>query len=165
MAGLHPHGNPYLPNEGNVGWFEEEPENDHPIPVNDHHDENLSDDANSEPEVENLPRAAPFPIPNPRPAFQGPTPEWVECLETWSQGQDQPMPFNGDRSFYDLSNGGSADRVLPILVRRVARNEIQGRKALHQITEVVANARMHTLHTIRLEDARERSERDHETLL
>ena len=75
------------------------------------------------------------------------------------------MPFNGDRSFYDLSNGGSADRILPILVRRVARNEIQGRTALHQITEVVTDARMHTLYTIRLEDARERSERNHVTLL
>ena len=133
--------------------------------MNDHHAKNLSDVDNSEPEVENLPQAAPVPIPNPRPAFHGPTPEWVECLETWSQGQDQPMPFNGDRSFYDLRNGGSADRTLPILVRRVAQNEIQGRTALHQITEVVANARMHTLRTIRLEDARESSERDHEALL
>ena len=47
----------------------------------------------------------------------------------------------------------------------MARNEIQGRTALHQITEVVADARMHALHTIRLEDARERSERNHKTLL
>ena len=37
MAGLHPHGNPYLPNEVIAGWFGEEPENDHPIPLNDHH--------------------------------------------------------------------------------------------------------------------------------
>ena len=165
MAGLHPHGNSYLSNEVIAGWFGEELENDHPILLNDHHDEELSDGANSEPKVENLPQVAPFPIPNPRPAFHGPTPEWVECLETWSQGQDHPMPFNGDRSFYDLSNGGSTDRILPILVRRVARNEIQGGTALHQITEVVTNARMHTLRTIHLEDARERSERDHETLL
>ena len=75
------------------------------------------------------------------------------------------MLFDGDRSFYDLSNGGSADKVLPILVRREARNEIQGRTALHQITEVVTYARMHTLHTIHLEDAHERSERNHEILL
>ena len=121
---LHPYGDPYLLNEGNAGWFGEEPENDHPIPLNDHHAKNISDVDNSEPEVENLPQAAPVPIPNPRPAFHGPTPPWVECLETWSQGQDQPMPFDGDRSFYDLSNGGSADRVLPILDRRVDRNEI-----------------------------------------
>ena len=120
MAGFHPHDNLFLPNAVIAGWFGEEPDNDHPIPLNDHHAEDLSDDAISEPEIENLPQATPFPIPNPRPAFHGPTPEWVECLETWSQGQDQPMPFNGDRSFYDLSNGGSADRILPILVRRVA---------------------------------------------
>ena len=133
MAGLHPHGNPYLPNEGNAGWFGEEPENDHPIPLNDHHAEDLSDDDNSEPEVENLPPVAPIPNPNPRPTFHGPTPPWVECLETWSEEQDQPMPFNGDRSFYNVNEGSSADRVLPILIRRVARNEIQGRKALQHI--------------------------------
>ena len=165
MAGLHPHGNQYLSNEVIAGWFGEEPENDHPIPLNDHRDENLSDATNSKPEVENLPRATPFPIPNPRPAFHGPTPEWVECLETWSQGQDQPMPFNGDRSFYDLSNRGSADRIMPILIRRVAQNKIQGRTALQRIAEVDTNGGMHTLRTNRLEHARERSERDHETLL
>ena len=119
---------------------------DHPILLNDHHDEDLSDGANSEPEVENLPQTAPVLIPNSRPTFQGPTPKWVEC-------------------FYDLSNGGSTDRILPILVRRVARNEIQGRTALHQITEVVADSRMHTLRTIRLEDAHKRSERNHENPL
>ena len=151
MAGLHPHGNPYLPNEGNVGWFEEEPENDHPIPLNDHHAENLSDVDNSEPEVENLPPVAPFLNPNPRPAFHGPTPPWVECLETWSEEQDQPMPFNGDRSFYNVNEGSSADRVLPILIRRVARNEIQGRTALQRIEEVNTNARMHTTRTNRLD--------------
>ena len=75
------------------------------------------------------------------------------------------MLFDGDRSFYDLSNEGLAVIVLPILVRREARNEIQGRTALCQTTEVVAYARMHTLHTIRLGDAHERSERNHETLL
>ena len=83
MAGLHPHGNPYLPNEVIAGWFGEEPENDHPIPLNDHHDEDLSDGANSEPEVENLPQAAPVPIPNPRSAFHGPTlSEW----NVWRHG-------------------------------------------------------------------------------
>ena len=75
------------------------------------------------------------------------------------------MPFIGNRNFYDLSNEGLADIVLPILVRREAINEIQGRTALHQISEEVAYARMHTLHTLLLEDAHERSERNHETLL
>ena len=38
IAGLHPHDNQYLPNAVIAGWFGEEPENDHPIPLNDHHD-------------------------------------------------------------------------------------------------------------------------------
>ena len=75
------------------------------------------------------------------------------------------MPFIGDRNFYDLSNGGSAGRILPIMVRRVAQNEIQGRTAQHQIAEVVTDARMNTLHTTHLEDAHKRSERNHENLL
>ena len=36
MAGFH-HGDPYFPNQGNVGWLEAEPEDDHPIPLDDHH--------------------------------------------------------------------------------------------------------------------------------
>ena len=38
MAGFH-HGDPYFPNQGNVGWLEAEPEDDHPIPLDDHHAE------------------------------------------------------------------------------------------------------------------------------
>ena len=75
IVGLHPLDNQYLLNEVIAGWFGEEPENDHPTLLNDHHDEDLSYDANSEPEVENLPRAAPFPIPNHRPTFSWPEPE------------------------------------------------------------------------------------------
>mgnify|MGYP001550376926 CR=1 FL=1 len=37
MAGFHIPGDPYFPNEGNDGWFREEPEDDHPIPLDDHH--------------------------------------------------------------------------------------------------------------------------------
>lgn len=130
-----------------------------------HQAEGLADGSDSEPKVENLPLMALVPNPNPRLIFQGPTPPWVECLETWSEEQDQPMPFNGERSFYNISEGSSADRILPILVRRVSRNEIQGRTALHRIAEVDANVRMHTIYTNHLEHTRERSERDHETLL
>ena len=59
IAGLHPLDNQYLPNEVIAGWFGEEPENDHPIPLDDHRNEDFSYDANPEPEVENLPRVAP----------------------------------------------------------------------------------------------------------
>ena len=164
MAGFH-HGDPYFPNQGNAGWLEAEPEDDHPIPLDDHHAEGFSDSSDSEAEVNNLPPVAPVTNPNPRQAFQGPTPAWVECIETWSEEQNQPMPFNEDRSFYNTREGGSADRVLPILVRRVSRNEIQGRTALQRIVEVDTNGGLHSLRTSRLEHARERSAADHEALL
>ena len=54
MAGFH-HGDPYFPNEGNVGWLEEEPEDEHPIPLDDHLAKGFSDGSYSEPEVNNLP--------------------------------------------------------------------------------------------------------------
>lgn len=57
------------------------------------------------------------------------------------------------------------DRILLILVCRVARNEIQGRTALNRITEVDANAGVNTVRIRRLENAHERAERDDESLL
>ena len=138
MAGLHPHGNSYLPNEVIAGWFGEEPENDHPIPLNDHHAEDLTDDDNSEPEVENLPPVAPIPNPNPRPTFHGPTPPWVECLEAWSEDQDQPMPFNGDRSFYNVNEGSSADKVLRIALITSERSERNHETLLQALAETRA---------------------------
>ena len=74
------------------------------------------------------------------------------------------MPFNGNRSFYNLSEGGSANRVLPILVRRVAHNEEQGRTDIHRIMEVDANEEVNTVRIIHLEDVRESSRRDNEAL-
>ena len=104
--------------------------------LNDHHTEDLSDDDNSELEKENLPPVTSNSNPNPRPALHGPTLPWVVCLETWSAEQDQPMSSKGDRSYYHLSEGSSADKVLTILIRRVDQNEIQGRTTLHYIKEV-----------------------------
>ena len=80
MVGFHLHGDSYFSNQGNVGWIEEEPEDDHPIPLDDHHAEGFSDGSNSEPEVNNLPQGLQVPNLNPRPAFQGPTPLWVTNL-------------------------------------------------------------------------------------
>ena len=107
MAGFHHPDDPYYPNQGNGGWLDEEPEDDHPIPLDDHRAEGFSDDSDSEPEVNNLPLAAPNP--NPRPVFQGPTPMWAITLNRWSDEQDQPVPFDGDRRFYNISEGGSAN--------------------------------------------------------
>ncbi|KAL7610638.1 hypothetical protein Lser_V15G13684 [Lactuca serriola] len=131
MAGFNLPGDPYFPNQGNGGWLDAEPEENHPIPLDDDFVENFLEDSDSEPEVNNLPLVAPIPNPNPRPAFQGPTPLWAKNLGRWSQEQGQTILYNGDRSFYNLSEGGSADRVLPILVRKVARNDEQGRAAIN----------------------------------
>lgn len=85
MAGFHPHDNPNYPNHGHAGWLGEESVNDHPIQMDGHQAEGLADGSDSKPEVENLPLMAPVPNPNLRPVFHGPTPPWVECLETWSE--------------------------------------------------------------------------------
>ena len=115
--------------------------------LNDHHAEDLSDDDNSEPEDENLPPVTPNSNPNPRPALHGSMLPWVECLETWSGEQDQPMPSKGDRICYNLSEGSSASKVLPITIHRVARNEIQGRTTLHYTEEVKFHCKnAHHLH-------------------
>ena len=69
MVGFHLLGNPYFPNEGNAGWIEDKPEDEHPIPLDDHHVEGFYDGSDSEPEVNNLPPVAPVPNPNPCKAF------------------------------------------------------------------------------------------------
>ncbi|KAL7596760.1 hypothetical protein Lser_V15G28139 [Lactuca serriola] len=60
--------------------------------------------------------------------------------------------------------GGSADRVLPILVRMVARNEEQGRTTINRMMEVDANEGVNIVRIRRLEDAHGRSMRDNEAL-
>ena len=84
MVGFHSPGDPYFPNQGNVGWLEAEPEEDHPIPLEDNLAENFSEGSDSEPEANNLPQEAPIPNLNPRPTFQGPTPLWATNLNRWS---------------------------------------------------------------------------------
>ena len=122
MAGFHLPSNPYFPNQGNNGWLEAKPEENHEIPLDNDFSEEFPKEDDSEPEVENLPQVAPIPNPNHRLEFQGPTPMWVRSLNKWSHDQGQPLPYNGDRNFYNLNEGGPADRALPILVLRVARN-------------------------------------------
>ena len=68
MARFH-HGDPYFPNEGNAGWIDEEPEVEHPIPLDDHLAEGFSDGSDSEPEINNLPLVGQTLNNNPRPAF------------------------------------------------------------------------------------------------
>ena len=163
MVGFH-HGDPYFPNEGNAGWIEEEPEDEHPIPLDDHLAEGFSDGDDSEPEVNNLPLVGQAPNNNPRPAFPGPTPLWATNLNRWSDEQGQPLPYFGDRSFYNVSEGGSADRALPVIIRRIARNVEQGRAAIDRVMEIDANSGVNTVRIRRLEEDMERTRRTNETL-
>ena len=133
MAGFHHPGDPYYPNQGNGERIENDPE------------EGMQEESDSDPENNNLPLTAPIQNPNPRPEFHGSTPLWATYLDRWSREQDQPLPFNGDRSFYNLSEGGSADRALPILVRRISRIGEQGRTTIHRTEENDANTGVNTV--------------------
>ena len=84
MAGFDHHDDPYFPPNGNAGWLEAEPDDEHQIPLDDHQAEGFSDGSDFEPEVNNLPQVGQAPNNNPRPVFQGPTPLWATNLNTWS---------------------------------------------------------------------------------
>ena len=52
MAGDPPHGDPYLPDQGNSGWVEDDPEED---PEEHEDEEEMDEDSEEEPEVYNPP--------------------------------------------------------------------------------------------------------------
>ena len=74
MAGFHFPGNPYFPNQGNNGWIEADPEENHETPLDNDLVEQFPGETDSYPEVENLPQVAPIPNPNPQLVLEGPTP-------------------------------------------------------------------------------------------
>ncbi|CAI9260222.1 unnamed protein product [Lactuca saligna] len=161
MAGFC-HDDPYFPNEGNIGRLEAESDDEHQIPLDDHQAEGFSDRSDSKPEVNNLPLVGQPPNNNPRPAFPDPTPLWANHLNRWSEEQGQPLPYFGDRSFHNVSNGGSADRALPVIIRRIARNVEQGRAAIDQVMEIEANSGVNTVRIRCLEEDMERTRRTNE---
>lgn len=120
MVGFHLPGDPYFPNQGNVGRIDAEPEDNHVIPLDDDFAEDFLEDTDSEPVAYN-----PLPLaqnPNHHQNFQGPTPLWAINLDRWSEEQGWNHLYHGDRSFYNLEAGGSEDRALPVLVRRVSHS-------------------------------------------
>ena len=60
--------------------------------------------------------------------------------------------YKGDRSLYNLKEGGSEDRVLPIMVHRTTRNTEQGRENFDQVMEIRANFGVNTVRLRRLID-------------
>lgn len=145
MAGFHHPGDPYFPNQGNNGWLEEEeepeeePEEDpeeesdgepeaevEGEPVEPEEDEELfeeelddSEGGDSDAESEVIDPPYPIRVPAYRVGPTGPTPPWGIDLWRWSRHQGQRPPFGMSREFFDLRDGGPADRALPVMVRRL----------------------------------------------
>ena len=67
-------------------------------------------------------------------------------LDRWSHEQSQDHPYNGDQSFCNLEERGSADRALPVLVHRAAHNDEQGRSAIDGVVQVSTTTRFNTVH-------------------
>ena len=141
MTGFHLPGDPYFPNQENGGWIEEDPAEDpeevmEEEPEDEHEEEpeeqdlevdleeeeggGCSEGIDLDLEVYNSPRVVRYPAP--RLNFQGSTPRWVVDLRRWSQEKGQHSPYGMERDFYNLSQGGSVDRALPIIVHHVARH-------------------------------------------
>ena len=89
---------------------------------------------------------------------------WVGSLDRWSHKQGQPRPYNGDRRFHKVNEGGSTDRSLPIIVRLVARNVELNVAAIQRTVELEANSEANTNRIRNLKVARGRAMRDNEAL-
>ncbi|XP_052621764.1 uncharacterized protein LOC128127340 [Lactuca sativa] len=175
MAGFHLPGDPYFPNQRNVGWIVENPEEDseeEPMeddePMEDEEpmeeeesvdgeeeeeeEEEDSDGTDSEPEVYN-----PHPAHVPPQHYQGPMPQWAETIHSWSREQGQRPPYGMQWDFYDLSKGGSADRALPVIVHHVTRHEEQTRVNTRHLMEVGATSQVNSVRIRWLDDDHDRT--------
>ncbi|KAI3510484.1 hypothetical protein L1887_17521 [Cichorium endivia] len=150
MAGFHLPGDPYFLDEGNNGWLDEEPEED-PEEGQEEDEEMEEEDSEAESKVSD-PR---FPIrehnaPPPPPSFQGQTPEWAEHIRLWSREQGLVPPYGMS---FEIRNGSSADRALPVVVGRIHRQEEQIRATSSQVMDVGATAEVTTARLRRLDEA------------
>ena len=114
--------------------------------------EEHSDGTKSGPEVYN-----PHPAPIPPQHFQDPTPQWAETIHRWSREQGQRPPYGMERSFYDLSRGGSADQALLLIVHRVTRHEEQTRVNTRHLMEVGATSHVNSVRICLLDDDHDRT--------
>ena len=127
MAGYPPPGDPYFSDQGNYGWIEEDPEEiveKEEEPMKEEEEED-SDGSDTTPEVYNPPPTVQHTVIGQD--FQGPTPAWAAYLHHWSRQQRQRPPCGIEKGFFDLFEGGSADRALPIIAHRIARQTYHAR--------------------------------------
>ena len=68
------------------------------------------------------------------------------------------------RGFYNVSEGGTADRALPVIVNRIARQFDQSRMSINRILEVNAAAQANTADILRLDEMQDDTQHHTEAL-
>lgn len=146
MARFHLPRDTYNPNQGNGGWIEDDSDEE---PMDDSEEEN-SIRTNSELQVYNTPQGVQRPAA--RQHFQGLTRVWGEELQSWSHQQGQCYPFGMNRDIYNISNEGSAERALCIIVHRIARQTDQVTISVKRILEANTATQDNTTNLHRLDE-------------
>lgn len=85
-------------------------------------------------------------------------------LESLERRARSTLTLQRGTSFYNISESGSADRALPIMVSIIARNVEQGGAAVGRVVEIDANIGVHPVRICHLEEAMERTRSTNETL-
>lgn len=157
MAGFYFPRDPYFPDEGNKVWLDEELEED-PEEGQEEDEEMEEGDSDTESEVSDphIPvrdRHAPLP----EPSYQDPTPVWAERLNQWSREQGLRPPYGMCRDFFDVNEGGAANRALPVTIGRIDRQEGQIRATTSQILDVGAATEVATARVRRIDEAHHRT--------
>ena len=65
---------------------------------------------------------------------------WGDHIYHWRRQQGQRPTYGMCRDFYDLSNKGSANRALPIIIHRIAHQTVQARVSINRILEVTTTS-------------------------
>lgn len=140
MATYNLPGDPY--NQQDVGWdvdSDKEPFED-----------SESSGTDTELQIYNPPQAGPHPVA--RQDFQGPIPMWGEHLNHWSQQEGLRPPYGMARGYYELYRGDSANKALPVIVKRIARQTDQAQISINRIIEVNAIAQTNTADILHLDE-------------
>ena len=85
-------------------------------------------------------------------------------LESLERRARSTLTLQRGTSFYNISESGSADRALPIMVSIIARNVEQGGAAVGRVVEIDANIGVHPVRICHLEEVMERTRSTNETL-
>ncbi|CAI9260729.1 unnamed protein product [Lactuca saligna] len=71
-----------------------------------------------------------------------PIPDSVQHINHWCRDEGIHPPYRMAREYYNHINRGTADKALPIIIRRINRQIDQARISINQILEVNATAQV-----------------------